>query len=97
VEAADSSGVVREVIAPTDGAGVWSSKDLTYDAAALKWTGTITATSTTRYFVQVVDGAGNIAIDDDKGRYYPLLPPLPLATGRALEYRIFLPQVQRGN
>lgn len=97
VEAADSSGVVRVVIAHTDGAGVWSSKDLTYDAAALKWTGTITATSTTRYFVQVVDGAGNIAIDDDKGRYYPLLPPLPLATGRALETRIFLPQVQRGD
>lgn len=96
VEAKDASGVTRVVIAFTDGTGVWSSKDLTYDAAALKWTGTITATAATRYFVQVVDGAGNVAIDDDKGRYYPLLPPLPLAPGRALEHRIYLPQVQRG-
>ena len=60
-------------------------------------TGAITATGSTRYFVQVVDSAGNIAIDDDKGRYHPLLPPLPLIQGRTLERRIYLPHVRRGN
>ena len=95
VEASDPAGVVRVVVAATDGAGVWSSQDLTFDAAAVKWTGEITATTSTRYFVQVVDGAGNIAVNDDKGRYHALLPPLPLIQGRALDFRTFLPNVRR--
>jgi hypothetical protein len=97
VEASDPAGVVRVVVAATDGAGVWSSQDLAFDAAAVKWTGEITATTSTRYFVQVVDGAGNIAINDDKGRYHALLPPLPLIQGRALDFRTYLPNVRRGD
>jgi hypothetical protein len=97
VETTDASGVNRVVIAYTEGAGSWSSQDLTYDQATVKWTGQITATANTRYFVQVVDGAGNIAVDDNKGQYYPLLPPLPLIQGRALENRLYLPSVQKGD
>ena len=97
VEATDASGVARVVVAFTDGARFWLRQDLAYDGPTAKWTGTITATANTRYFVQVVDGAGNIAINDDKGRYRPLLPPLPLVQGRTLEHRIYLPQVRRGN
>jgi hypothetical protein len=97
IEATDSSGVSRVVIAYTEGTGAWSSADLVYDPLAAKWTGTITATANTRYFVQVVDGAGNIAIDDNKGRYHPLLPLLPLVQGRALDHRLHLPQIQKGD
>ncbi|MBX2997161.1 MAG: hypothetical protein KF893_01530 [Caldilineaceae bacterium] len=97
VETTDASGVNRVVIAYTEGTGTWTSQDLLYDQAAVKWTGLITATTNTRYFVQVVDGAGNIAIDDNKGQYYPLLPPLPLAQGRALDNRLYLPAVTKGN
>lgn len=96
VEATDAGGVARVVIAYTDGTGVWSSQDLLFDAATAKWTGAITATGSTRYFVQVVDSAGSIAIDDDKGRYHPLLPPLPLIQGRTLERRSDPPHVRRG-
>jgi hypothetical protein len=84
------------VIAYTHGTGTWSSLDLAFDASSAKWTGVITATLSTRYFVQVVDGAGNIAIDDYKGRYYPLLPGLPLIQGRAIGHRIYLPQITKG-
>ena len=97
VEATDPSGVNRVVVAYTEGAGTWSSQDLTFDAPSAKWTGAITGTANTRYFVQIVDGAGNITIDDNKGRYHPLLPPLPLVEGRALERRIYLPTIQRGD
>ncbi len=69
---------------------------MAFDGATQKWTGVITGTTTTRYFVQVVDGAGNVATGDNKGRYYPLLPPLPLAAGSPLPQRqIFLPLLLR--
>jgi hypothetical protein len=97
VAAADSSGISRVLIAYTEGIGNWSSHDLVFDTAIAKWSGAISATANTRYFVQVVDGAGNIAVDDNKGRYFSLLPPLPLAQGRAIEQRIYLPRVQKGD
>jgi hypothetical protein len=97
VETTDASGVSRVLIAYTEGAGTWTSQDLLYDQTAAKWTGLITATANTRYFVQVVDGAGNIAVDDNKGQYHPLLPPLPLAQGRALDNRLYLPSIKKGN
>ncbi|MBI1293772.1 hypothetical protein GC175_02290 [bacterium] len=97
VEATDPAGVARVVVAYTAGDGVWSSQDLLFDAPSAKWTGVITGTVNTRYFVQVVDGAGNISIDDNKGRYHPLLPPLPLIEGRSIEQNIYLPTIQRGN
>jgi hypothetical protein len=97
VETSDASGIHRVVVAYTADDGAWASKDLAYDATAQKWTGIITATAQTRYFVQVVDKAGNVAANTNKGRYYPVLPPPELATGRGLdnERRVFLPVVGR--
>lgn len=95
VESTDESGVIRVVAAYTDGQGVWRSQDLTYDATMHKWTGVVTATVETRYFVQAVDGAGNVAIDDNKGQYYRFWPPLPLVAGRN-PVHIYLPQVRKG-
>jgi hypothetical protein len=90
LEANDTSGIERVVVAFTEGAGtgVWASQDLVYDAATFKWKGDITATLNTRYFVQVVDQAGNIQTLHNKGRYYALLPP---AGGQLRQ--VFLPLV----
>jgi hypothetical protein len=97
VETFDDSGIQRVVVAYTAGDGVWASKDLSLDETTLKWSGVISATVNTRYFVQVVDKAGNVAVNSNKGRYYPLLPPLELAPGRGLVNgrRVFLPVIRR--
>jgi hypothetical protein len=95
VEASDPSGVLRVVAAFTDGAGTWHSRDLDFSAAAQKWTGVITATTQTRYFVQVVDAAGNVAVEDNKGAYFGFSPPVPLAVGRNPNM-IYLPLLLKG-
>ena len=102
VETRDGSGVQRVVVAFTEQSGAgqpgtWQSRDLTFDAPSAKWTGSITATTSTRFFVQVVDHAGNVAIDDNKGSYYAVLPPLPLATGRPVDTtrHLYLPLIER--
>ena len=99
VEASDSSGINRVLIAFTSSQGgsqgQWLSKDLRFNAATQKWTGVISGTVSTQFFVQVVDNAGNVAANDNKGRYYRLAAPLPLATGRSINRRIYLPIVVR--
>jgi hypothetical protein len=90
VEVTDPSGVVRVLAAFTSADGVWHNQDLTYDLKTLKWSGTITATLLTRYFIQAVDGAGNVSLAHNKGCYYALLPPAPLIQGGAA-YKIYLP------
>ncbi len=95
MEAQDPSGVYRVVIAYNPGQGQWESTNLGYEAATQKWTGIISGTVNTQFFVQVVDKAGNVAINDNKGHYYTLTPPLPLATGRPIDRRIYLPIVTR--
>ena len=91
LEANDATGIERAVVVFTEGVGagsngVWSSQDLVYDAAAFKWKADITATLNTRYFVQVVDKAGNIQTLHNKGRYYQILPPVGVET-----HTVFLP------
>lgn len=95
VEATDESGIIRVVVAYTDGQGVWQSRDLELDELTNTWTGVVSATVQTRYFVQIVDGAGNVAIDDDKGRYHLFLPPVPLVQG-AMPGRLYLPTIKKG-
>jgi hypothetical protein len=95
VAASDSSGIHRVVIAYDQGQGQWQSKVLTLDTATQKWTGVISGTVNTRFFVQVVDKAGNVALNDNKGRYYRLAAPLPLAAGRLISRRIYLPLIER--
>jgi hypothetical protein len=94
VEAADASGILRVVVAYTDGQGQWLSRDLAFDAAKVKWTGVISGTAETRFIVQVVDGAGNVTVSDNKGRYHRLLLPLPLI--EAAPERLYLPLVTKG-
>jgi hypothetical protein len=94
VEAADASGILRVVVAYTEGQGQWLSRDLAFDAAKVKWTGIISGTADTRYIVQVVDGAGNVAVSDNKGLFHRLVRPLPLI--EPLPNRLYLPLVVRG-
>jgi hypothetical protein len=94
VEAGDASDILRVIVAYTDGAGTWQSRDLDYDTAMVRWTGVISAITETQYFVQVVDGAGNVATDVNKDLYYGFTPPLPLIGDGA--NRIFLPVVLKG-
>jgi hypothetical protein len=70
VEAHDLSGILGGKVTYTIGDGQWRSVDLAYDAALAKWTAGIPASPATRYFVQMIDMAGNVAIADNKGRYY---------------------------
>ncbi|RME85506.1 MAG: hypothetical protein D6775_02620, partial [Caldilineae bacterium] len=81
VEATDPSGIARVVVAMTQGDGVWQSQELAYDPAAQKARGVFTGTMGTTFFVQVADGAGNVAVDNNKGRNYILQGPLPFAPG----------------
>ena len=92
VEADDPSGIVRLLVAHTEGQGEWFSQDLEHDAGTHKWKGEFPATQNTVYFVQVVDGAGNVQVAHNKGRYYPLVPPAPLVEGGE-PGRIYLPLI----
>ena len=87
VEAHDISGILRGKVTYTAGDGNWKSADLVYSPTAAKWVAEIPATSSTRYFVQMVDGAGNVTVADNKGRYYAVeglgvKRYLPIVVGR---------------
>jgi hypothetical protein len=85
VWADDTSGIHTVVVAHTDGDGTWSSSELTQDGAS--WTGDFPASAETRFFVQAVDSAGNVAVDDNEGLYYQ--------PGEGTAHEIFLPLVLR--
>ena len=72
VNASDESGIRRVLVTYTDSDGVWGewkSADLGEKGAGL-WTCSISAEEEIEFFVQVVDVYGNVAVDDNEGRYY---------------------------
>jgi hypothetical protein len=91
VEAVDASDVQEVLVVYTDGDGTQLSQDLTYDEETFKWVGTMPASKETVFFVQVVDGAGNVAVADNKGAWYTLEE---LETGPSV---IYLPVVLKNN
>jgi hypothetical protein len=56
------------VVAYTDGKGVWETVDLVEHGKS--WLGRVGVTKDTEFFVQVVDRAGNVAVDDNGGAYH---------------------------
>jgi hypothetical protein len=70
VAAQDDSGIHAVVIAYTDGRGIWDSVNLTESESA--WSGSFPASEDAQFIVQVVDGAGNVAVDDNGGLYFGL-------------------------
>lgn len=93
VNAADDSGIARVVIAHTDNGGTWHSTALDWAPALQHWAGRIP--DGTESFVQLADWAGNVAVDNNGGRYYTAanLPP-PSVVPPAASH-IFLPLTLR--
>jgi hypothetical protein len=74
VEVTDFSGVVRTVVAYTAGDGIWQTVELTQSPDPNLWVGVLPKHARLEFFVQTVDGGGNVAIHDNKGRYFVLNP-----------------------
>ena len=71
VDVTDFSGIVRVTVAYTTGDGEWQTRPLaraTDDPG--RWLGLLPGHSGMTYFVQAVDGAGNVALQDNRGRYF---------------------------
>jgi hypothetical protein len=77
VGAVDPSGIREVFVSYEDSrqnnAAIQSLK-LTYSAASQKWVGKFPGGEYTRFFVQVVDNAGNVLADVNKGRKYTPAP-----------------------
>jgi hypothetical protein len=71
VKVADDTGICRVLVTYTDGQGEWKSLDLTASGGDT-WHGTLLQAGDMEYFVQAVDEAGNVAVDDKDGTYYAI-------------------------
>jgi PKD repeat protein len=69
VTASDASGIKEIVVAYTDGKGTWNSVNLT-GIGIMTWSGSFTANADTEFFIQTVDSAGNVAVNDNEGKYF---------------------------
>ncbi|MBI3944182.1 MAG: PKD domain-containing protein, partial [Chloroflexi bacterium] len=78
----DLSGVMRVLVAFTDGKGIWQSQDLVYEQHLDLWTGNLDGLAGNISLIfQAVDGAGNVGTSHDKGNYFlenisPNVPPV---------------------
>ena len=70
VEATDFSDVLRLAVSYTVGNGAWTTVNLTRSGNPNLWTGRIPDSRALQWFVQALDGAGNVAIHENKGRYF---------------------------
>ncbi len=75
VTVSDESGVQAVLVTFTDGEGTWNSIELTQQEGET-WQGSFTAKPKTQFFVQGVDKAGNVLINDNDGKYFDLFSPL---------------------
>jgi hypothetical protein len=97
VGAADPAGIREVVVSYFTGSGQAAnlkSVSLSYESQAQKWQGIFPGDAQTRYFVQVVDQAGNVTTATNKGQYYapaPLRSP-PVITPRQ---QVFLPIIDQ--
>ena len=86
VEATDLSDVMRVGAAYTHGDGVWRTADLLRSAASPNLrTGAMPLDEEMEWFVQAIDGGGNVAFNDNKGAYF----------GAPSNLRTWLPVVYR--
>jgi PKD repeat protein len=68
VTTSDASDIKEVVVAYTDGKGIWNSENLTNGGET--WSGNFAANANTEFFIQSVDNAGNVAVDDNEGEYF---------------------------
>jgi hypothetical protein len=76
---ASEVGVYRVLVAYTDGGGTWRTLDLAWNGASERWEASLPIAASIHYFVQAVDGAGNVAQVDNKGVFYELASDVALA------------------
>jgi hypothetical protein len=67
VEASDDSDIHGVVATYSDSTGHWSSVDLTRSGD--RWGGDLVGDPDTEFFIQVIDGAGNVTTFTNAGRY----------------------------
>jgi YVTN family beta-propeller protein len=87
VTASDAAGIAEIVVAYTDGQSLWNSVNLT--ASGATWSGNFAANADTEFFVQAVDSNGNVAVNDNDGKYFTFdtasTPKLPsLGSGKSI-------------
>jgi len=87
VTASDAAGIAEIVVAYTDGQSLWNSVNLT--ASGVTWSGNFAANADTEFFVQAVDSNGNVAVNDNDGKYFKFdtasTPKLPtLGSGKSI-------------
>jgi hypothetical protein len=71
VEVEDESGVERVVVTYAEDGEHWQSQDLIYDSLSGTWKGGLIGLSgEVSYFVQAVDGAGNVSMTANKGFFF---------------------------
>lgn len=75
----DSSGVKAVVVAFTAGDGQWQTIDLVESAVTGVWRGNIPSRPGLEYFIQVMDGAGNVLTEHNSGWYFTNEPPPPVS------------------
>jgi Mg-chelatase subunit ChlD len=91
VRAHDPSGIAAVVLVFTDNGGAWESTQLAWSSMRQVWEGSVPLG--VEGLLQVVDGAGNLTVDDNGGRLYraqDVTPPPPPPSSR-----IFLPLALR--
>ena len=85
VEANDESGIAAVYVTFSTGVGTWQSLPLAYDWLMQKWMGHMPTQRPIAWFVQVVDGGGNVTTANNKGLYFQL----------DLPYAMYLPRLER--
>jgi hypothetical protein len=91
VEVTDFSGIARVAVGYTWDDGRWRVVDLTRTLGDPDiWTGSVPYTDTLSYFVQAVDGAGNVGVETNKSWYFG-------KTDAVAPSFIYLPVVLKGH
>jgi hypothetical protein len=71
VSAEDTSGIQRVVMVHTRDGSHWQSRDLEYDTNRDRWETHLAGLADQFiYFIQVVDGAGNVTVTSNKGLFF---------------------------
>lgn len=73
--ASDLSGIHGAVVTYTRNDNLWLSRDLVWQPAQQRWTGAVPLDA--ELLFQVVDKAGNVALDDNHGKLYSLAVLVP--------------------
>jgi len=70
----DTSGIFEIVVPYNRGLGRWDTLNLTDSDGDGVWTGDLPVTTTVEYFLQIVDNAGNVTLDNNVGLNYVTAP-----------------------